>query len=234
VLRLRRLAKPVGDLASELASLRIGEVLGLRWQDIDFDQGYLYVRSQLSPKRELARLKTKAARRDVVLGAPLAKLLKGAQARLSLLSGEVDFVFPAPDGRGRDQRSSSRGIDRALERTKLGGQGFSAHAFRHTFAALLIVGMKRDVVHVAGQLGHSNPSTTLRIYAHMFDKARHAEDTRAARKRGGRGSRPMQKAPFPGPSRERMMGLEPTTFCMASRRSSQLSYIREGSQYSRG
>ena len=30
-----------------------------------------------------------------------------------------------------------------------------------------------------------------------------------------------------------MMGLEPTTFCMASRRSSQLSYIREGGEYSR-
>jgi hypothetical protein len=29
-----------------------------------------------------------------------------------------------------------------------------------------------------------------------------------------------------------MMGLEPTTFCMASRRSSQLSYIRVGPQYS--
>jgi hypothetical protein len=36
-----------------------------------------------------------------------------------------------------------------------------------------------------------------------------------------------EKGPFPGPSLERMMGLEPTTFCMASRRSSQLSYIRE-------
>jgi hypothetical protein len=34
--------------------------------------------------------------------------------------------------------------------------------------------------------------------------------------------------------RKRMMGLEPTTFCMASRRSSQLSYIRVGRQYSRG
>jgi hypothetical protein len=34
--------------------------------------------------------------------------------------------------------------------------------------------------------------------------------------------------------RERMMGFEPTTFCMASRRSSQLSYIREATQYSRG
>jgi hypothetical protein len=33
-------------------------------------------------------------------------------------------------------------------------------------------------------------------------------------------------------SLERMMGLEPTTFCMASRRSSQLSYIRAGAKYS--
>ena len=31
-----------------------------------------------------------------------------------------------------------------------------------------------------------------------------------------------------------MKGLEPSTFCMASRRSSQLSYIREGAEYSRG
>ena len=36
----------------------------------------------------------------------------------------------------------------------------------------------------------------------------------------------MKEALFPGLSEERMMGLEPTTFCMASRRSSQLSYIR--------
>src|SRR3954454_5403414 len=35
-----------------------------------------------------------------------------------------------------------------------------------------------------------------------------------------------------GASRERMKGLEPSTFCMASRRSSQLSYIRVGRQYS--
>ena len=33
---------------------------------------------------------------------------------------------------------------------------------------------------------------------------------------------------------KRMKGLEPSTFCMASRRSSQLSYIREAAKYSRG
>jgi hypothetical protein len=43
-----------------------------------------------------------------------------------------------------------------------------------------------------------------------------------------------QKTPPSGAFRERMMGLEPTTFCMASRRSSQLSYIRGVAKYSRG
>ena len=45
--------------------------------------------------------------------------------------------------------------------------------------------------------------------------------------------RKQQKTPPSGAFLKRMMGLEPTTFCMASRRSSQLSYIREPAQYSR-
>ncbi len=42
------------------------------------------------------------------------------------------------------------------------------------------------------------------------------------------------KAPITGAFSKRMKGLEPSTFCMASRRSSQLSYIRETADYSRG
>jgi hypothetical protein len=52
---------------------------------------------------------------------------------------------------------------------------------------------------------------------------------RERRRRGGKGrerEREREK------KRERMMGFEPTTFCMASRRSSQLSYIRKSTQYS--
>ena len=54
---------------------------------------------------------------------------------------------------------------------------------------------------------------------------------------GGRVAGPApEQASFPVPStkneakKKRMMGLEPTTFCMASRRSSQLSYIREAAE----
>jgi len=159
------------------AGLRHGEALGLRWQDVDFGDGFLRIRSQLSPTRELAELKTKSGRRDVVLIPQLARSLK-AHRLASRYSQPADFLFPAPDGRGRDQRSAGRAIERTLKRAGLEGQGISAHAFRHTYASLLIVGLKLDPVAVAGQLGHSNPATTLSTYAHLFDRARHADETR--------------------------------------------------------
>lgn len=159
------------------SGLRLGEVLGLRWQDVDFDSGFLHVRYQLTPNRELADLKTGAGRRDVVLIPQLGHVLR--EHRIASRRKEpTAHVFAAPDGRGRDHRSVSRGIKRTLKRAKLDGQKLSAHNFRHTFASLLIVGLKLDPVGVAAQLGHSNPSTTLRLYAHLFDKARHAEETR--------------------------------------------------------
>ncbi len=157
--------------------IRLGEALGLRWQDVDFEGGFLRVRSQLSPQRELAEMKTKSGRRDVVLIPQLALTLK--EHRLaSRHSQPSDFLFAAPDGRGRDQRSAGRGIQRAVMRAGLDGQQISAHTFRHTFASLLIVGLKLDPVGVAAQLGHSNPATTLRVYSHLFDRARHADETR--------------------------------------------------------
>ena len=157
--------------------LRLGELLALRWQDVDTTGGFLRVRYQLSPKRELVELKTASGRRDVVLIPQLAAMLR-EHRMASLRKAASEFVFPSPDGRGRDQRSTARGVERALLAAKLDGLGISSHSFRHTYASLLIVGLKLDPVGVASQLGHSNPATTLQVYAHMFDKARHAEETR--------------------------------------------------------
>jgi integrase len=43
---------------------------------------------------------------------------------------------------------------------------------RHTFASLLIA-QGLDIVFISRQLGHANPATTLRIYAHLFDRVNH-------------------------------------------------------------
>jgi integrase len=87
-------------------------------------------------------------------------------------------VFNAPDGRGRDHRSTARGIERSFNRAGLAEEGLSAHNLRHTFASLLITGLKYDPVMVAAQLGHASPTTTLSIYAHLFDKTKQTDELR--------------------------------------------------------
>jgi integrase len=158
------------------AGLRLGETLGLKWQDVDLDAGFLRVRRQLGRDRKPGEIKTAAGRRDVVLVPQLGTMLR-AHKLAQLHCRDDDYVFPAPDGRGRDHRSVGRGIERAVERATLGG-GVSAHSFRHTFASQLIVGLRLDPVRVSKQLGHTNAAFTAATYAHEFEQARHAEDLR--------------------------------------------------------
>jgi hypothetical protein len=113
-----------------------------------------------------------------------------------------------------------------------------------------------DLGYVADQLGHEDPTFTMRCYrqatrtrADRLPQAHRKEYDRALEwaRIGGAyralpGTRDTETAsvasvgqqktpPERGFPRERMMGLEPTTFCMASRRSSQLSYIRVGGAF---
>jgi integrase len=158
------------------SGLRLGEALGLQWQDVGFDSGFIHVRRQLGRDRQTADIKTATGRRDVVLMPELGKVLRKHKVA-QIHCGDADFVFPAPNGRGRDHRSVSRGIERAVERAEL-GDGISAHNMRHTFASMLIVGLRYDPVRVSKQLGHTNAGFTAATYAHLFEQARHADELR--------------------------------------------------------
>lgn len=158
------------------AGLRLGEGLGLVWNDVDFERGFLRIRYQLDRDRRRAPLKTSESRRDVVLTPQLAKVLREHRMASRFKDGD-DFVFPAPDGRGRDHRSSSRGVERAVARAGL-GDGISSHVFRHTFASLLIVALRLDPVSVSRQLGHRNITITLNTYSHLFEQAKAADEMR--------------------------------------------------------
>ena len=60
----------------------------------------------------------------------------------------------------------------------MGGR-LTLHSLRHGFASLLIA-RGLNVVFVSRQLGHSNPSITLKVYAHLFEQADHATAAREA------------------------------------------------------
>jgi integrase len=155
--------------------LRLGELLGVTWDDVDFDAGFLRVRKQLGRDGTRVEPKTPQAVRDVVLTKQLASTLREHKAR-SRHSLAGDLVFPSSTGTPMQQQRARQALARAL--TKAGLPHMRFHDLRHTAASLLVSGYP-DVVFVSRQLGHANPAITLKVYAHLFDGASHAEQMRA-------------------------------------------------------
>jgi integrase len=168
------------------SGLRLMELLGLRWQDVDFDGGYLHVRNQLGRDGALKPLKTEASSRDVVIFPELASLLRRHKAA-SKFSQPHHHVFTGSEGTPMHWRNvEHRGFDKALTTAKLDtGRDRKPvlHDCRHTFASMLIAG-GMDVTFVSRQLGHSSPAITLGIYSHLYDKATHADRMRQALSQG--------------------------------------------------
>jgi integrase len=157
--------------------LRQSELLALRWEHIDPDAGIVRVRTALDRNRRHVPLKTRAARRDVILVASLAEDLEATRAQIRY-SRETDYVFPSSVGTPLIWRNCSpRGLAPAAEKASVGPLRW--HDLRHTFASILIAN-GANVLFVSRQLGHCSPDTTLQVYGHLWEVAEQAERTRNA------------------------------------------------------
>ena len=157
------------------SGLRIGELLGLTWEDTDFKGGVLKVRFQMTRQGERRRLKTAAARREVILMPEIGTELRKHRLASSFAQpGDLVFASRAGTSSG-DRNIANRGLKVACQRAGL--EAVTFHVLRHTFASILIA-QGHDVVFVSRQLGHANPAITLKVYAHLFDAARHADVAR--------------------------------------------------------
>jgi integrase len=164
--------------------LRISELLGLIWDDVDFAAGLVHVRAQLSrahrgePARRVAP-KTAASLRDVPLVAQLSRLL-AAHKLATPFSAGTDWVFATSCGTPRGHRNVARRcLTRAANLAGLNDDGWPPlrfHDLRNVFASHLIVDLGLDVAQVSRILGHASPTITLDVYTHVFDDARHARE----------------------------------------------------------
>jgi len=154
--------------------LRQGELLGLRWQDVDLEAGYLIVRHTLERgTRSLAEPKTAQSRRTVRLPLTVRQALSEHRARQALvpLSG---LVFTTERGTALDSRNVTRYLQRHLSRIGLPPQRF--HDLRHAFATLALES-GADLHEVARGLGHATIRTTADVYGHFTDAmAQHLAD----------------------------------------------------------
>lgn len=158
--------------------LRQGEVLGLRWADVDDAGPALRVTQQLlEPRATLpfptfANLKTDAGRRTVELDAETMALLRQertAQKADRLAAGPAyqdhGLVFQTGVGTPIRPRNTNRLLLQLQRAAHVAPIRF--HDLRHTHASLLIAG-GADARLVADRLGHQNVAFTLQIYGHLW------------------------------------------------------------------
>lgn len=111
------------------AGLRRGELLGLKWQDVDFNQGTITVRRQISRingKVVEAPLKTKNAYRVIPLGEQALAVLQSQQEKT-----HSEYVFPSPNGGPISPDSVRNMLRRVLKRAGLPYVRF--HDLRHPY-----------------------------------------------------------------------------------------------------
>jgi integrase len=158
--------------------LRRGELLGLRWQDLDLDAPTLRVTRSLQRiggAIVLKEPKTKRSRRTLSLPASAVAALRAHRDRQAwerkAAGGrwiESGMVFTTPIGTATDPDNLNKAYKALLARPGLRDQRF--HDLRHTAATLML----RDglpVHEVSAVLGHSQTSTTLNVYSHVLPGA---------------------------------------------------------------
>jgi integrase len=156
-----------------LYGLRRGEVLGLRWRDIDEEDGELRVRQHIQRvhgELRIGPVKTAAGRRDLPLLGPAAEVLemrRSAQAadRAELGRAWLDtgLIFTTRTGRPIEPRNLARSFRRICDTHGL--RVISVHHIRHTTATLL-KNLKVPARDAQLILGHSRLAVTLEIYTH--------------------------------------------------------------------
>ena len=149
--------------------LRRGELLALRWDDLDFTTGKLHIDKQVCPvggKLIISEPKTKAANRTIIL--PPAMLAVLAEYKKGIFS---DLMFPSrikPD-QPIDPGYVRKRLQSILKRA--GCKSVRFHDLRHTFATMSLEnGM--DVKTLSAIIGHVSSATTLNTYTHITDEMR--------------------------------------------------------------
>jgi integrase len=163
-----------------MSGLRRGELLALRWRNIDLKAGTLHVRQTLVRARNhdegrtqivFSEPKTPQSRRTIPIPDECLTALKQHKARqaeekLMLGDGYEDYglVFCLPNGKPIDPRNFNRRFSQVLQQAGL--PHIRLHDSRHTFATLLLEhGVSPKVVQT--MLGHSSAKITLDIYSHI-------------------------------------------------------------------
>lgn len=146
--------------------LRRGEVLGLKWQDVNFPEATLSVRRALAESGKMKSTKTKRSKRLIVLPKGIIEELHAHRERLANEGlGPCEIMFPSRFGTPMEPKTLyDQHFLPAMKRAGLRRIRF--HDLRHTAATLRMAAGDHPNV-VQEMLGHTKVETTLGVYGHV-------------------------------------------------------------------
>ncbi|MCI2254816.1 site-specific integrase [Domibacillus sp. PGB-M46] len=178
----------VAFLLAVTTGMRQGEVLGLRWRDVDFANECLYVRQTLTHdgKGFKEGAKSKAGSRSVGLDAFTLSALKKqkkqvaeCKLKLGIAYTDNDLVICSSNGKPINPRNLLRSFYNLLEKSDLPKIRF--HDLRHTHASLMLQ-QGENIKLISERLGHSSVKITLDTYSHVLPNMQQEASNRLANK----------------------------------------------------
>lgn len=177
----------LGVLLSLKTGMRIGEICGLRWKDIDVYDRVIHIRQTLQRQEKLERTedgpkteiiigppKSKKSRRTIPLPEsliPYLKAQKKAQKEDALKAEDAyqnfGYVLMNEQGCYIEPRTLQDTFQKLRKEAEIDAANF--HSLRHTFATRAIEN-HMDVKTLSELLGHEDVSTTMNRYAHSLDE----------------------------------------------------------------
>jgi integrase len=164
----------IGYVMALLTGMRRGEILGLRWDDVDFENGIVYIRQILSSQTTTIkeRTKTEAGNRSISIPQFLIDMLleqKEKQKSDRLEWGRdysnLNLVISTPKGKPICPKNFYRTFKEICKRLDL--PIIRIHDLRHSHATMLIAQNVNPKI-ISERLGHNDIGVTLNIYSHVL------------------------------------------------------------------
>ena len=163
-----------------LSGVRRGEMCGLKWCNLDFEEGYINIvenRIRVNKETTIKAPKTHSGTRKIYIPQRLVKILKKYHTQYMLNKMKYgkdfidsDYVLVKENGEPYTPQGITNCYVRFLERHSDKIRYLKFHGLRHTYASVLIEQGENPKT-VQHNLGHSDVALTLQIYSHTYESA---------------------------------------------------------------
>lgn len=156
-------------LTAIFTGARLGEIMALTWEDIDFTNHTININKALEYNygRDFKATKTESSNRTIRVNQILLDWLKDLQGH--------NMVFQSRYGTVPSSSAVNKLLKQLLIDAGITRPGFHFHSLRHSHVAYLMYqGLELYVI--SKRLGHSNVSTTANIYAYLIDEHKNKAD----------------------------------------------------------